>query len=169
MDSRPRASSLPTKRCLTTWGCSYQRTCCPASTRSQWWFTKSPRARFVNCSAEAWPFRASRYPSEPCRSRIVPPRQLFQSVPSPSSAARRAGGLTFLGYDLDNGPRRSGDIIHLRLFWRVDRGVSEDYGLTATLRTSDGRSLQSESRPLGRRPSQPVGGSQDERCPPTST
>jgi hypothetical protein len=71
-------------------------------------------------------------------------------VPAPIFPARTmAGGLTFLGSDLEPGPYRPGDTATVRLTWRVDRHVTSDDVIDARLLTAGGEVILDQASPLG--------------------
>ncbi len=71
-------------------------------------------------------------------------------VPSPTHPTQiDLGGLTFLGYDLDPGPYRPGDMAALRLYWRVREPVAVDDDVRVRLIGDDGAALADEQLRLG--------------------
>jgi hypothetical protein len=71
------------------------------------------------------------------------------SVVPTHPAATSGGDLRFLGYDVDPGPYRPGEVLTTRLYWQVNRGVLTDDFVQARLAGTSGEVLWSSQIPLG--------------------
>jgi mannosyltransferase len=81
----------------------------------------------------------SDHPVQPTFSETVPTHPANVTV----------GGLTFEGYDQAKGPFRPGDVATVRLFWHVNRPITEDLDVMAGFVADQGASLGDSTTKLG--------------------